>query len=143
MRIMKLIITCDYWIYRPSLALNPCKKYQISYESLHIYFCTCTRNKYPCKSEIVWNVDAMLKIISFSILNITYNFWIWRPSLALNPSKKYQIIYESVHIYLCTCMRNKYPCKSEIVWNVQVVLKVISVSILNMHELVETWLPEP
>ena len=29
------------------------------------------------------------------------------PSLALNyPYKKYQIIYESVHIYWCTCMRN-------------------------------------
>ena len=37
------------------------------------------------------------------------------PSLALNyPCKEYQIIYESgVHIYLCTCMRNKYLCKSE------------------------------
>ena len=67
------------------------------------------------------------------------------PSLALNyPCKEYQIIYESVHIYLCTCMRNKYPCKSEFVWNVhiQVMLKLISFSILNMHELVETWLPE-
>ena len=38
------------------------------------------------------------------------------PSLALNyPSKEYQIICESVHSYLCTCMRNKYPCKSEFV----------------------------
>ena len=38
------------------------------------------------------------------------------PSLALNyPCKEYQIIYESVNIYLCTCMRNKYPCKSEFV----------------------------
>ena len=37
------------------------------------------------------------------------------PSLALNyPCKEYQIIYESVHIYLCTCMRNKYLCKSGI-----------------------------
>ena len=37
------------------------------------------------------------------------------PSLALNyPCKEYQIIYESVHIYLNTCMRNKYPCKSGI-----------------------------
>ena len=35
-------------------------------------------------------------------------------SLALNyPCKEYQIIYESDHIYLCTCMRNKYPSKSE------------------------------
>ena len=35
------------------------------------------------------------------------------PSLALNnPCKEYQIIYESVHNYLCACMRNKYPCKS-------------------------------
>ena len=32
------------------------------------------------------------------------------PSLALNyPCKKYQIIYESVHIYLCTCMGNQIP----------------------------------
>ena len=140
MRIMKLIITCDYWIYRPSLALNPCKKYQISYESVHIYFCTCARNKYPCKSEIVWNFDAMLKIISFSILNITYNFWIWRPSLALNPSKKYQIIYKNMFIFICG---HAWETNSEIVWNVQVVLKVISFSVLNMHVLVETWLPEP
>ena len=41
-------------------------------------------------------------------------------------------------------MRNNYSCKSEFVWNVhlQVTLKVISISVLNMHELVETWLPE-
>ena len=67
------------------------------------------------------------------------------PSLALNyHCKKYQIIYESVYSYLCTCMRNKYSCKSEFVWNVhiQVMLKVISFSVLNIHELVETWLPE-
>ena len=33
-------------------------------------------------------------------------------------------------------MREKYSCKSEFVWNVhiKVVLKVISFSILNMHE---------
>ena len=43
-----------------------------------------------------------------------------------------RIIIWSVQIYLCTCMRNKYPCKS-------VMLKLISFSILNMHELVETW----
>ena len=37
------------------------------------------------------------------------------PSLALNyPCKGYQIIYESVYIYLCTCMRNKYSCMSGI-----------------------------
>ena len=41
-------------------------------------------------------------------------------------------------------MRNKYPCKSEFVWNVhiQVMLKLISFSILNMYDLFETWLPE-
>ena len=40
------------------------------------------------------------------------------PSLALNyPFKEYRIIYESVHIYLCTCMRNKYQCKSGICMN--------------------------
>ena len=52
------------------------------------------------------------------------------PSLALNyHCKKYQIIYESVYSYLCTCMRNKYSCKSEFVWNahLQVMLKVISI----------------
>ena len=75
---------------------------------------------------------------------MTHHYWIiGGPSLALNPCKKYQIIYESVHSYLCKCTRNKYPCKStsEFVWNVpiQVVLKVISFSILNMYELVKTW----
>ena len=64
------------------------------------------------------------------------------PSLALNyPCKEYQIIYESgVHIYLCTCMRNKYLCKSEFAWNVhiQVMLKMTSFSIFNMYELVRT-----
>ena len=58
------------------------------------------------------------------------------PSLALNcHCKKYQIIYESVYSYLCTCMRNKYSCKSEFVWNVhiKVMLKVISISILDQH----------
>ena len=41
-------------------------------------------------------------------------------------------------------MRNKYKCKREFVWNVhiQVMLKANSCSILNMHELVKTWLPE-
>ena len=40
-------------------------------------------------------------------------------SLALNyHCKKYQIIYESVYSYLCTCMRNKYSYKSELVLNV-------------------------
>ena len=101
MRIMKVIMIYDYWICRPSLALNPCKKYEISYEGVHSYFCTRTRNKYSCKSEIVWNVDAMLKVISFSILNMTYDYWILRPSLALNPSKKYQIIYKNMFIFIC------------------------------------------
>ena len=41
------------------------------------------------------------------------------PSLARNyPCKEYQIMYE--HIYLCTCRRNKYPCKSAFVWNVHI-----------------------
>ena len=61
------------------------------------------------------------------------------PPLALNyiPVKSTKIIYESVHVYLCTCV-------SEFVSNVhiQVMLKLISFSILNMHKLVETWLPE-
>ena len=34
------------------------------------------------------------------------------PSLALNyPCKEYQIIYESVHSYLCICTRNKYHAR--------------------------------
>ena len=71
------------------------------------------------------------------------------PSLALSHlCKKYQIIYKSVHSYLCSCMRNQCPCtaacRSELVSNVhiQVMLRVISFSIQNMHELVQTWLPE-
>ena len=63
------------------------------------------------------------------------------PSLALNyHCKIYQIIYESVYSYMCTCMRNKYSCKSEFVWNIhiQVMLKVISISVLNMHELLNS-----
>ena len=41
-------------------------------------------------------------------------------------------------------MRNKYPCKSDFVWNVhiQVMLKLISFSILNLYDLFETWLQE-
>ena len=47
------------------------------------------------------------------------------PSLALNYLRKdyqFQFIYESVHNYLCICtyMRNKYLCKSEFVWNVNI-----------------------
>ena len=38
------------------------------------------------------------------------------PSLARNyPCKEYKIIYEGFHIYLCTCRRKKYQCKSEFV----------------------------
>ena len=62
------------------------------------------------------------------------------PSLALNyHRKKYQIISEIVYSYLCTCMRKKYSCKK---YHIQVMLKVyFSISILNIHELLETWLP--
>ena len=65
---------------------------------------------------------------------------ICRPSLALNPCKKYQQYKYYISVYSCSCVRNKYPCKSEFVWNVhiQVMLKVISFSVLNMHELNET-----
>ena len=69
-RIVIMIIT-EYPV--PSLARNyPCKEYQIMYESVHIYLCTCRRNKYPCKSAFVWNVhiQVMLTLISFLILNI-------------------------------------------------------------------------
>ena len=43
------------------------------------------------------------------------------PSLATSHiCKKYQIIYKSVHSYLCTYMRNKYPWRSEFVGNVHI-----------------------
>ena len=73
-------------------------------------------------------------IIEYAVLLLVLNY----------PCKEYQIMYESVHSYLCTCMRNKYPRKSEFVCNVhiQVMLKLISFSILNRHDLVETWLRE-
>ena len=74
---------------------------------------------------------------------MTHDYW----TLALKyHSEKYQIIYESVYSYLCTCMRNKYSWRSEFVWNVriQVMLKVIIISILDQHawacwDMVETW----
>ena len=47
MRIMKVIMTYDYWIYRPSLAGNPCKRYQIIYASAHSCSCTCMQ-KWIC-----------------------------------------------------------------------------------------------
>ena len=75
-----------------------------------------------------------LKIIEYAV-----------PSLALNyPCKKYQIVYESVYSYLCTCIRNKCSCKSEFVCNVhiQVMLKVVSFSVINVHGLNETQLRE-
>ena len=53
--------------------------------------------------------------------------------LALNPCKKFNFLsLKQVFISdSCTCIRNKYLCKSEFVWNVhkQVTLKVISFSI--------------
>ena len=43
------------------------------------------------------------------------------PSLATSHlCKKDQIIYKSVHSYLCTCVRNKYPWRSEFVGNVHI-----------------------
>ena len=60
------------------------------------------------------------------------------PSLALNyPCKEYKIIYEGVHIYLCTCRRNKYPCKSEFVWNVHI--KVMLKLFLNSQHAWACW----
>ena len=47
MQIIKVIMTYDYWICRPLLALNPSKKYQIMYAIAHSYSCKCMRNKYP------------------------------------------------------------------------------------------------
>ena len=73
------------------------------------------------------------------------DYWICSTFISTELSfKEHQIIHESVHSYLCTCTRNKCPCKSEFVWNVHihVMLKFISFSILNIHDLVETWLPE-
>ena len=100
--------------------------------------------------------SKVANIITYTKIEITCSWgklwkWSWLmiieyavPSLALNyPCKEYQIIYESVHSHLWTSMRNKYPCKSENVWHVhiQVMLKVISFSILTMHEFVETkWI---
>ena len=75
-------------------------------------------------------------IIEYGVLSLALNYHCKNTKSFMN-----QDVYS---LYLCTCMRNKYSCKSEFVWNVhiQVTLKVISISILNMHELVETWLPE-
>ena len=43
------------------------------------------------------------------------------PSLATSHlGRKDQIICKSVHSYLCTCMRNKYPWRSEFVGNVHI-----------------------
>ena len=67
------------------------------------------------------------------------------PSLALNyHGKKYQIIYDfflSVFVY----MHEKQILMQEWIFMkcpIQVMLAMITISILNMHELVETWLPE-
>ena len=50
---------------------------------------------------------------------MTHDYCYAVPSLATSHlCKKYQIIYKSVHSYLCTCMRNKYPWRSEFVGNV-------------------------
>ena len=40
-RIMKVIMTYEFWICGPSLALNLCKKYQIIYANVH-YSYSCT-----------------------------------------------------------------------------------------------------
>ena len=90
---------------------------------------------------ILWKASklaASLLILNWSFFMIIEHAV---PSLALNyPCKKYKIVDENVHCFLCSCMRNKYPCKSESVRSVhiQVMFKVISFSIFNMHELVET-----
>ena len=73
MQLRRIVIMMIIEYPVPSLARNyPCKEYKIIYEGVHIYLCTCRRKKYPCKSEFVWNVyiQVMLKLISFSILNI-------------------------------------------------------------------------
>ena len=50
---------------------------------------------------------------------ISHNYCYAVPSLATSHlCKKYQIIYKSVHSYLCACMRNKYPWRSEFVGKV-------------------------
>ena len=74
MQLRRIVIMMIIEYAVPSLALNyPCKEYQIIYESgVHIYLCTCMRNKYLCKSEFAWNVhiQVMLNMTSFSIFNI-------------------------------------------------------------------------
>ena len=52
---------------------------------------------------------------------MTHDYCYAVPSLATSHlCKKYQIIYKSVHSYLCTYMRNKYPWRSEFVGNVHI-----------------------
>ena len=44
-----------------------------------------------------------MMIIEYAVLSLALHY----------PCKEYQIICESAHSYLCTCMRNKYQCKCE------------------------------
>ena len=72
MRIMKVIMACDYRICGPSLALNPCKKYQIIYASVHSYFCTFMRNEYPSMILLPSNKYPVSDTISFNLLVFLY-----------------------------------------------------------------------
>ena len=48
---------------------------------------------------------VIMMIIEYPVTSLARNY----------PRKEYKIIYEGVHIYLCTCRRKKYQCKSEFV----------------------------
>lgn len=91
--------------------------------------------------NILWKASklaASLLILNWSFFTIIEH---GVASLALKyPCKKYKIVDENVHCFLCSCMRNKYLHARVTVRSVhiQVMFKVISFSIFNMHELVET-----
>ena len=59
MQIIKVIMTYDYWICRSWLALNPCKKYQIIYASVHSYSCTCMLHAWESVTYAKVNVYEM------------------------------------------------------------------------------------
>ena len=48
--------------------------------------------------------------------------------------KKYQVIYKSVYSYLCTCMRNKYPWRSEFVGNFHIEVCFCQWNMFNFRE---------
>ena len=61
-------MACDYRIGGPALALNPYKKYQIIYSSVHSYFCTFMRNECPSVILLPSNKYPVSDTISFNLL---------------------------------------------------------------------------